>query len=80
MNRLRKFTLMAVIAGGLLWTGDAQASITPTPDDAKCTYTNDNIAVCTLKDGSKMCKDNNGMDIACPQPKVRPGFGLTAAR
>lgn len=75
MNRLRKLTVIAAIAGSLFCTGQANATITPTPDDAKCTYTNDNIAVCTLKDGSKMRKDDNGIDIDCPAAKVRPAIG-----
>jgi len=79
MHRLRKLTVIAALAGGLLWTGEAHATITPTPDDAKCTYTNDHIAVCTLKDGSTMCKDNNGKDIDCPQPQVRLRLGVKAA-
>jgi hypothetical protein len=72
--------VVAVLAGGLLWGGEAQATITPTPDDAKCTFTNDFIAVCTLKDGSTMCKDNNGKDIDCPTAKLRPIAGLAVAR
>ena len=79
MHRLRRLTVIAVMAGSLLFAGEAQATITPTPDDASCTYTNDNIAVCTLKDASKMCKDHNGMDIDCPQSSVRLRLGLTAA-
>ena len=80
MNRIRKLTVMAVVAGSMLWAGPAQATITPTPDDAKCTYTNDNIAVCTLKDGSTMCKDHNGLDIECPKARLLPGFSITASR
>ena len=79
MHRLRKLTVVAVMAGGLFWTGEAHATITPTPDDASCTYTNANIAVCTLKDGSKMCKDHNGIDIDCPAKSVRLRLGVIAA-
>ena len=80
MNGLRKLTVAAVLAGALAWPGAAHATITPTPDDASCTFTNDNIAVCTLKDGSKMCKDHNGIDIECPASRVVAGLGVTFAR
>ncbi len=76
MHRLRKLTFIAAMAGGSLWSGEAHATITPTPDDAKCTYTNDNISICTLKDGSQMCKDRYGMDIDCPKTKERPQAGV----
>lgn len=79
MNRLRGLVVAGAVAASLVWGGEARATITPTPDDAECTYTNDNIAVCTLKDGSKMCKDDNGHDIECPRERVKvPGFSLAS--
>lgn len=68
MNRLRRLIVLTAMTGSLLWAGEAQATITPTPDDASCTYTNDNISVCTLKDG-----------IQDVQGQQRQGHRLSAA-
>ena len=79
MHRLRKLTVIAAMAGGLLGRArpTPRSPRRPTTPSAPTPTTTSPCA--RSRTGSTMCKDSNGKDIDCPQPKVRLRLGATAA-
>jgi regulator of replication initiation timing len=77
MKVLRRALVAAAAVGMLVVPTSAGAAVEKEPD---CTWTNDNVAVCKYKDGSKVCYDHYGEKVDCPEEKstVAPNLGLAS--